>query len=393
MKIHTKRRIDWFAGTLLALLLAPTARALGSILRRDHKISSPRTITAIKLLGGGNFALGFSTYLGFKKSFPNSKLQLLTTKQIRPFAEAIGVFDKVIVIDESSTLSLLWSICRAYIELFRAECIVDFEVHSKLTTCFSVLTCSKDRVGFFTEDFFLRKHLYTHLIFFNPYFNRVELFEQAVRTCGGLPATWDECTQHLMGRMPPQEILDGSAAVAVGCSELATERTFSPSQWALIIQKEYTLKQFRHLTFIGAQNDKLYADEVMGILSKEPISFEMRNACGSLSLKESLNLIASQKWFICIDSGLLHYARLLGVNVSSYWGPTNPATRLSNVHPERDEVHYNKIACSPCVHVSEESPCSGRNLCMLTHVSSAPISTQQALRNVTFSADKDVSAD
>jgi ADP-heptose:LPS heptosyltransferase len=67
---------------------------------------------------------------------------------------------------------------------------------------------------------------------------------------------------------------------------------------------------------------------------------------------------------ICIDSALLHFARLLGIPTISFWGPTDPASRLRVSEFNRDEIHYHKLPCSPCVHVAQEPPCRGDNLCM-----------------------------
>jgi ADP-heptose:LPS heptosyltransferase len=67
---------------------------------------------------------------------------------------------------------------------------------------------------------------------------------------------------------------------------------------------------------------------------------------------------------ICIDSALLHYARLLGIPTISFWGPTDPASRLRESDVNRDEIHYHKLPCSPCVHVAQEPPCRGDNVCM-----------------------------
>ena len=83
-----------------------------------------------------------------------------------------------------------------------------------------------------------------------------------------------------------------------------------------------------------------------------------------MSLIEVVRELASLEELQCIDSALLHYARLLGVKTVSYWGPTDPATRLRNWAGCEDEVYYGALPCSPCVHLSYSSPCHGNNVCM-----------------------------
>ena len=73
--------------------------------------------------------------------------------------------------------------------------------------------------------------------------------------------------------------------------------------------------------------------------------------------------------FYSIDSGLLHIARLVGVETVSFWGPTDPATLLlPKLDGVTEEVNYSRIACSPCVHLTEIPPCRGNNICMRAHL-------------------------
>ena len=73
---------------------------------------------------------------------------------------------------------------------------------------------------------------------------------------------------------------------------------------------------------------------------------------------------AGMSELVTIDSSLLHFARLMGVKVTSYWGPTDPSTLLCPRDPALDVTHYSRISCSPCVHITATAPCKGNNLCM-----------------------------
>src|SRR5205823_42189 len=74
--------------------------------------------------------------------------------------------------------------------------------------------------------------------------------------------------------------------------------------------------------------------------------------------------VASLQELLTVDSALLHFARLLGTPTESFWGPTDPKTRLRPFPFARDVVHYEKISCSPCVHMTRTAPCGGNNVCM-----------------------------
>jgi ADP-heptose:LPS heptosyltransferase len=77
-----------------------------------------------------------------------------------------------------------------------------------------------------------------------------------------------------------------------------------------------------------------------------------------------LRQIARLRELLCVDSALLHFARLMGTPTTSYWGPSDPRTLLRPNASGADEIHYQKITCSPCVHLTRTAPCNGNNLCM-----------------------------
>ena len=82
------------------------------------------------------------------------------------------------------------------------------------------------------------------------------------------------------------------------------------------------------------------------------------------TFSESLVCIARSKQFIGIDSGLLHFATLLGIESWSIWGPTAPHTRLRPINGFKDHILYKPVFCSPCIHVTETPPCEGNNICI-----------------------------
>ena len=79
----------------------------------------------------------------------------------------MGVFDEYRIIDDRSALGLLGSALRVLGQTLRADCIVDLEVHSRLTTVFTTLTLARNRISFWLEDIFWRRGLASHLVFFN----------------------------------------------------------------------------------------------------------------------------------------------------------------------------------------------------------------------------------
>jgi hypothetical protein len=52
----------------------------------------------------------------------------------------------------------------------------------------------------------------------------------------------------------------------------------------------------------------------------------------------------------------------------SFWGPTDPVTRLQEFADVdvATEVYYPKTPCSPCLHMAEPPSCEGENICFKT---------------------------
>ena len=88
------------------------------------------------------------------------------------------------------------------------------------------------------------------------------------------------------------------------------------------------------------------------------------NHAGETNLRESVRIVAAMQEVLCIDSAILHFSRLLGRRTVSFWGPTDPRTLIRPNPGDLDEISYVKISCSPCVHVSNQPPCRGQNICM-----------------------------
>ena len=102
-------------------------------------------------------------------------------------------------------------------------------------------------------------------------------------------------------------------------------------------------------------------------------SFEfciVKNMTGKTKLSDLVDEFGFITQMITIDSGINHLGRLLGVPIVSYWGPSDPSLRLNQVDASIETNLYQKISCSPCVHLIDNPPCSGNNLCMKIHLDS-----------------------
>jgi len=291
---------------------------------------------------------------------------------VRPFADTLGIFDEVIVIDDSSLWKLLRSSLRAWKHLFLTDAIVDLEVHSRLTTVFCLLTCARNRVGFYTMESFWRRNLSTHLLFCHVGNGIYHFYDQIAGLFGGKELRLEDCVQTFRKRVrPPACDADGARiGVAPCCSDLCKERMLHRQEWVeLLVERLRDEPPEAVLHFLGGPADREYIEKLIGALRAKVPGINVHDHAGETSLSQSVRLLGSMRELQCIDSGMLHFARLLGVKTVSYWGPTDPKTLMRPSAASSDRTNYFPLPCSPCVHLTPEAPCRGNNICMRLAVS------------------------
>lgn len=367
MDLQSEKALDRIVGMPLLILLKPIAMAAGRLARRDHALEPRGRVMVIKMLGGGSLVIALPALLGLRRAFPSLRLSLVTTVEVANFGRTLGVFDEIIAIDRRSMVSLVWSSLRALARSRSVDTVLDFEVYSKLTSVFSLLTAARNRLGFYLESVLWRRPIQTHLVYFNRSAPVHLFYERMTGLLGAPPASYEECRHHVLRGLGAAEAeRRRGIAIGVGCSNLARERMLDAEQWLEVISRrllEDPALSAETVSFLGGPEDAPLAETIAGRLREAGRFAEVRNLCGTLPLEGSLLLLAGMSEFWGIDSALIHYARLLGPRCVSFWGPTSPASLLKPA-PIREDVQYAAIPCSPCVHVAESPPCEGRNLCM-----------------------------
>jgi ADP-heptose:LPS heptosyltransferase len=372
VKLTSKQRIDWYLGGLLIFVLRPLVRAAGLLLKRDHELRVGGKICVQKFIGGGSLVLALPALSGLRSRHPDVDILLICSPELEPFAKTLDVFDRILVVDDSRISRLVRTGLETLIACFRADTVIDFEVYSRLSTVLSVLTLARNRLGFFLHDVFWRRGLHTHLVFFNGFSGSYFFYEKIVELLGAAPDDVDACSHRIRARLPEASgRLRERTCIGASCSELAPERMLSPEQWQKVFLERAAEPEPHTFVFLGADRDRARADAIVERVRSDLPHHEFLNLCGTLSLDESLAELASAGEFWGIDSALLHYARLFRLKCVSWWGPTDPRTRLKPIEGLVEEVFYRKIPCSPCVHLAETAPCNGNNLCIQNHFEEA----------------------
>jgi ADP-heptose:LPS heptosyltransferase len=363
--INTTKNIDFYLGNFLIAVLRPFVILLSFFFKRDHKLELRRNITIVKLLGGGSLVIAYPNLLGLREKYPDLTINLVTLKRIAPFAYSLNVFDNVFEVDDSSIPKFLFSSIRTYVKTFGTDTIVSLEVYSKLATVFSVLTCARNRVGFYVQAAFWRKRIHTHLVYFSPLSGTFEFYDKIFQLFSVTPSSADECKERILKSLPKTD-KTGKYRICIGhaCSDLSRERMLDANQWEKVFVSRIDKSLNPEVVFLGSKKDSDLAAGIIRQLSPVFPDINFDDLCGKFSLNESLSVLNSCNEFWGIDSSLIHYARLFRIKSLSFWGPTNPKTLLRDMPGLKEEKIYCKIPCSPCIHITESPPCNGDNVCI-----------------------------
>lgn len=373
MNIERIRKLDFAVGAALIVLLRPASIVLGTILRRNHDLVIRKHLVVVKIKGGGSLLLALPAMLSLRRKYPDKKFTLVASPEVISFAELMGVFDEYVIISTANLFSAFFSFIGALRKAWRADGLINFEIHSKLTTVFSSLSCARNRFGFYHETNSWQRDVITHLFFYNitspVYIN----YNQVALAMGAEILEYKEVADFFVRH----NRLDKSSAdreqiravLAPYCSELGKEREFAPDHWVKILKKKFGDREME-LIILGGPGDVARAAALERHLKDALSGLRIANHVGKTTLKEAARAIRSADEFLTIDSGLNHIARLAGqVRITSYWGPTDPATRLAPFPDLSETIVYTKLFCSPCVHTVASPPCKGNNICMKQYIS------------------------
>ncbi len=377
MKLGIKRRLDYYLGGTLLFLLKPVVFSLGKVLRRDHRSEVRSQLAFIKMLGGGSLVIAYPSLLSLRKKYSNSEFILVTTSEIKPFAETLNVFDAILIIKDRSLWDMIRSSLAILRRIFRVDTIVDLEIYSRLTGVLSVLSCARNRIGFYFVSHFWKKYLYTHLLYFNQK-SGIFLFYEHIAMLLGAEILAEEIGRQIFVsslEAPKEPRLARTIGIGHSCSQLSPERMLQPEQWEFFFKTKIKPNENAICYFYGVSADRDMALRIASRLKPGYPLVRFENLCGKMPLKQSINHIASHvDEFWAIDSSLLHYARLIGIPTVSFWGPTDPQSLLSPRPNSKDEIYYKSVPCSPCVHVIDRPPCNGNNICMQSLFKKEPVS-------------------
>ncbi len=385
MKVKLLQMIDFYLGNMLLLIHAPLLRLVTHRHSKPKIPETPGRIAVLKMLGGGSLLLAGPDLLAIRRKYPKTRFTLLATRAVAPFGQMLNIFDEILIIDDRSPLLLIKSVMRILINcrFNRPDILIDLEVYSRLTSVFTFWTGARNRLGFYSNLAFLRKGLYTHLLFLNPFSGICNFYDAMIGIMGIDKVTISDLRAHVEKNLPSSvEVINAKLAVfAPFCSDLSKFREWPSGNWTQLIKLFLAKRPDWQVAIIGGADNCSAAENILQGINANNLVI---NYCGKLSLAASARLINQSELFISIDSAPLHMARLLGKRVISLWGATSPFILLRD-HPGLNETRiYAQSICSPCVHILDRMTCNPENTCMMAiDVNTVIKETERLLENPT----------
>ena len=373
-----KIKIDRILFGALAYILDRMAFFLGRFLNINHSITKEnvKNVVIAKYLGLGSIVRSQVIIEDIKTVFPNAKIYYLTSKKNKAIFDIIRDVDKVFTIDDAGIISMAFSTFNLIKNLLKikVDIFMDLEVYSRYSTCISIMSCARNRYGFFRHDIHWHIGVYTHMLYFNNQKNISEIYLQLSKyltrsdnNYKSLPSfnfredNKKEVEDYFLKNLKRKE-KDLYIGINANASELALERRYPPAYFTELIENLLNIKNV-YVFLIGSPSERQYLEEEIYNKLNAKNRDKVFLTAGLFSLNGSIYLLSKFDLFITTDSGPLHFAYAQNINIISIWG-TGSYWHYGYMNYDKEYFLMANIYCSPCLYLTIRPPCRGHNICL-----------------------------
>ena len=375
---YLAKKIDRFLSLQLFAIFFIAIKELFSKFTKEISLQSVDTLYVTKLLGGGSLCI-LIPYLAELKEKKNIRIILVSSRVCTIFSDELEMFDESIKID--TPRGVIRFICLAFVNIYKRilgknrSISINFEFHSAISAYVSSFTFSPFSWGVMNNFSLSFSKIYDGAVFYNGHSNVGDVYYRLIKDsfdCGNLLPINKKSSaiSRYVKKLEKNVVLEDFGiygeyiAISPFSSGLSRERELNHQQLLAVITK---LNPNNLAIFIlGSAADQHKADKFIRNFNLNHFNHNIVSLCGKLSISASAKVARSASVYITIDSGLNHYVRMTEARlIHSYWGPTNPFLMLDQgFYFGKEIIHYQKIYCSPCVHIIDKPPCNGKNICI-----------------------------
>ncbi|MBW5410699.1 lipopolysaccharide heptosyltransferase family protein [Brachyspira hampsonii] len=376
-----KLKVDRILFGSSAYILDHISLLIGKFFNRNHTITKEnvKNIVIAKYLGLGSIVRSQVIIEDIKNAFPDCKIHYLTSVKNKKIFDIIKDVDNVLTIDDSGIMSMAISTFKLVLQLLKIkpDAFIDLEVYSRYSSCIALMSCARNRYGFFRHDIHWHIGIYTHMLYFNNQKNITDIYLQISNYLTNsnnynkkLPEfnfkedNKLEIEKYFLENLKEKKENDIYIGINANASELALERRYPPDYFVELIDNLSIIDEKNIFIFlIGAPNEKKYLEEQIYNKLSDDIKYKVFLTAGIFSLNGSIYLLSKFDLFITTDSGPLHFAYAQNINIISIWG-TGSYFHYGMINYDKEIYMTANVYCSPCLYLTVKSPCYGNNICL-----------------------------
>ena len=362
--MNTKHQIiiDKYLIKPLVYILNFLVRFVGKILFINHSLEREfKRIVICKFKGMGSIIQATPMLEAIRKRYPNAEIIFVSTQSNRAILEKINHIDSIVTLDDRNVFRLIRTLVQAQFKLIRLrpEVYIDLEIYSNFSTLFTLLTLSKNRIGFYLRSSSFKMGIYTHMMFFNVKAPISEVYLQIARLFGKIDSDirlyplYKNADKYSGFNFPAGKYI----LINPNASDLRIERRWGSQNFKKLIQQINTDFPDLEILIIGSKNERDYSQKVL-----DDIQSDMnRNIAGLTNIDELILLIKNATLMITNDTGPMHIGFACETPSICLFGPCSPDQYGWG---GQVTIIYKNVFCSPCVHDFNVAPCNGDNVCM-----------------------------
>ena len=384
MKVDTMRKVDYFIGIPLCLLLSIVNFPFRFFRRKTQK---PQNVLFIELSEMGSAILVDPAIQKLKDKIDGEVFFVIFKRNLASLFILNSIpNDNIFTICENGLLGLVsdslkflfW--CRKK----KIDSVIDLELFSRFTALLTFLSGAGNRVGFFSfhNEGLYRGRLLTHEILYNNYLHIAKNFVGMVNALTSdkseIPYSKTKVRDgEIKLRQVPISTNDLEKVKAIlttifrgefsgrkiilinpNASELLIQRRWMPEYYLELIKTILTYEKESLVLITGSFSEREEAEELLKSVDNK----RCFNGAGKFQLHELIPLYSLSHLMVTNDSGPGHFSAVTGLPVFVIFGPETPALygSLGNSLPI-----YAGLSCSPCVSAANHRKTScTNNVCL-----------------------------
>ena len=341
--------LDYSLGGLLVYLLRPKDFPGPKLYK--NRITK---ILVIRPGGIGDAVLLLPFLKELKRTFSSVKIDILAEKRnMQVFSFVEGIIDNNYCYDNPGLIILLRRLKKENYDI-----VFDTEQWHNLSAIFSFLVGRKMRVGFDTRE--ARSQLYTHLAHYLQEKHEKDNFLEMLKVVS--PDTFIDSLRFPFIFLSAQirdwakQVVPHSRPIAVCLSASIKERFWGVDNFSKICN--YLISKNYSIVFLGGNRERNVFRRIFKGISNPEFVYDF---VGKTNLNSTAALINLSKFYIGLDTGILHIAYALDVPTISLFGP---GIKDKWAPPGEKHIIIDKqLSCSPCT-LFGYTPVCNNVLCM-----------------------------